>query len=495
MKSKIPDKWFYIPVILLGIYFIIRLVNQSKIISIFPLDYTNDIASYMAQLFFLGKCGFHNFCPYWYNGFITFKLTTPGWYFFTYPVYLITNNVQISAFISMILIYIIGFVLIWYFGKYFKFSKIKKISFFLFFFANAIAIGNFIRLGRLHGLLAWTIFIAFTFILLIYKDKQIDKKFFWIILPYSLIILTHQTVTILASLSLLSLFLIKNNLKEKLKIIAVLIISLAITTFWWVPYTKVFLTTKGADYALTATLLIFDKNHIAQNIATFLIPVIFWVIFYFYWKSYNKSKKELLFFIIPIILSILLFTRLLYFIPILKYVYPDSYNYLLILLSIFMFFKIDFSILRLKKLIPFLLALIVIVSIGVNIFYTPNFAEYTKLEKETITMLEKVSDPFLLIGSPSHTSYSNAYYAYAPVKLNLSTPGGWYPELKEKSYIDLLYSANSLLKEKNCGKLIEVIINLNATEIISFDEHCQTLKDCRFKLKEQSERVCLYEND
>src|SRR3989344_9622784 len=103
MKFNIKDYYLYFPILILGVYLIYRLIDQSQIISIFPLDKYNDWSSYMAQLYFLKECGFHNFCQYWYNGFISFQITQPGWYFFVYPLYLITNNVQITAYLSLII--------------------------------------------------------------------------------------------------------------------------------------------------------------------------------------------------------------------------------------------------------------------------------------------------------------------------------------------------------------------------------------------------------
>ena len=104
MKSKLKNGFLMPPIIILGIYFIIRLINQAKIISIFPLNLTNDITSYMSRLYFLFECGFHKLCPYWYNGFITFVNYAPGWTFFTAPIYFITKNIQLSTYISLILI-------------------------------------------------------------------------------------------------------------------------------------------------------------------------------------------------------------------------------------------------------------------------------------------------------------------------------------------------------------------------------------------------------
>ena len=107
-RLKFSEKFLYIPVVLLAINLIFRLIDQSKIIYTFPLDLVNDGSSYMALLYFLDNCGFHNLCPYWYNGFISFQLTPPGWYFFTYPLLLIFNNYQVAYFVSILLIFLLS---------------------------------------------------------------------------------------------------------------------------------------------------------------------------------------------------------------------------------------------------------------------------------------------------------------------------------------------------------------------------------------------------
>ena len=131
---RFKDKWLYFPVIILFIHFIYRLIDQSKILRIFPLDYTNDWASYMTQLFFLDKCGYYNFCPYWYNGIITFKSAPPGWYFFTFPLYKVTGSVLVAAFSSLIIMLILAFIAIYIFGRKNNFSFIKISAFFILFF-------------------------------------------------------------------------------------------------------------------------------------------------------------------------------------------------------------------------------------------------------------------------------------------------------------------------------------------------------------------------
>ena len=147
MSRTIPDKWLYFPIVVLGIYFIYRLINQSQMIFQFPVETTSDYGAQMAQLYFFAKYGFHQIVPNWYNGFKLFLFYPPGWYFFVFPIYLFTKNILFATFISVLLMFLICFITLYIFGKTQGFSLTKITTFFLLLFANAIAIGNYIRLG------------------------------------------------------------------------------------------------------------------------------------------------------------------------------------------------------------------------------------------------------------------------------------------------------------------------------------------------------------
>src|SRR3989338_1663432 len=114
MKKSLPSKWLAVPIVALAANFFWRLIDQSQLMRYFPLDFVNDISSYMAQLNFLKACGFLKFCPYWYNGFIAFKFTPPAWYFFTNPLYLLFGDVKVATYVSMVLIFVLAFVIIYY---------------------------------------------------------------------------------------------------------------------------------------------------------------------------------------------------------------------------------------------------------------------------------------------------------------------------------------------------------------------------------------------
>ncbi len=425
-KEKI---WIYAVIILLSIILIVRFFDQSNITQTFPLDYTNDMASYMAQLYFLSECGYHASCPYWYNGFTSFLMTMPGWYFFSLPLYFAISDIKVAFFISLVLIYVLSFIVFMIGGKGIGFSPLKSIAFFLLFLANAQAIGDFIRLGRVPELFAWLNFVIIAFAVLKYKNKPIRKNFLFLIIPLSVVLLSHQTVAILTLLTLLSLLIIK-AWKERIYILISIFISIIVTAFWWIPYLLGFSKTASINIVLTETLFIFSKHYLAQSLSSFIIPFIFIFIFFIYWKRKYYEKKELLFFIIPIILSILLFTRLITVIPLLRYIYPDVY------LLYFVFFA-SFMLLSLDSIKWFIIAgiiVFVIASVLISLFYTPWIMTQGELEKEAINSLDYINGSFLLLGADASRLYSRALYSYAGVYKNLSTPDGWYTAIVSPPY-------------------------------------------------------------
>lgn len=491
--KKIPDKYLYFPILILGVYFLFRLIDQSKMTYIFPLDKYNDWSSYMAQLFFLKECGFHNLCPYWYNGFINFQINQPGWYFFIYPLYLIINNVQITAFLSLLITYLLSFIAIYYNRIKLGLSKTKALALFLFLFANAIAIGNYIKVGKIHELFGWFNLIIIFIFLINYKDKKINKNFFFIIPFYFFAILSHQNSAIISSLALTGLFFIK-SFNEKIKIAIAALLTFIATSFWWIDYLKNFFSTTSRTIIVADTLRTINKATLNDNLASFIIPALFLIISYFYFKSVKHKKTEFLFLLPQIIISILLLTRLILLVPIINQVFPDAYNQFLLFFMMLMFFRIDFDLIKkYKSLIFFGLIFISIISVTLNIVFTPRFIEHTDLEKETISVFDSVDEKFVLVATPSRkTSYPNAYYSYAAIYHNLSAAGGWYPSATNPEYLKKIDSLDNILKSKNCSQFIENLDELNVKEIITYDEYCSFLSSCDLNKKVNKSRVCLY---
>jgi len=491
MKREFNDKWLYIPILILGVYLITRLINQSQLIWMFPLDKYNDWASYLAQMHFLKECGFHSFCPYWYNGFTAFQITQPGWYFFFYPLYLITKNVQLTGYLALIITLILSLIALYIGYKKLDLSKTKSLASFLFFFGNAIAIGNFVRLGKVHELFAWFNGIVIFLFLLYYKDKRLDKNFFFIIPFYFLAIITHQNLAIISSFAFLGLILIKNN-KERIKIIISMLISIFAASFWLIDYIKNFFSTTSKTIIVGSTLSKINVATYNDNIVATVIPLIFFITLYFYIKSIKNKKTEFIFLLPVSFVSFILLTRLIIFIPVLNHVFPDSYALFLLFFVIFMLFKIDYNLINKKYLIVGLIILS-LTSVALNEAFTPKFIKHTNLEEETISLFENVENKYIILGSPLRkTSYQNAYYSYAAIYYNLSTAGGWYPSATTPEYINKIENLDNLLKNKECSELKSSLNKLNVKEVITYEDNCKFLSECEFNKKVNKSRACLY---
>ena len=493
MSKKIPDKWLYIPIVLLGLYFLIRLIDQAKLMSIFPLDFANDIPAYMAYLFFLGECGFHKFCPYWYNGFITFKTFFPGWVFFTYPVYKLFGNILVSTYLSIILMYILSFIFIYILGKNEKFSITKRIAFFLFFFTNAINVGNFFKLGRVVSLFGFCIFLGVAMFVFYYRNNKLDKKFILFIPIYCFALLSHPQEAILSSIFIFSLFIIKKNVYEKIVIGLSVILSFIITSFWWIPFvlnlSEVSIMSRHQGEWLWAT----TGPYLLTSITSFAVSIIFFITFYYYWVSKNKSKKELLFFSPVIFLNILFFFRLTPLVPVLRNISPDPYNVFFIFFIIYFFFNTNpIRFKKIKCLLPYALIGIVIISVGISHFKTPYFIEHNQTNKDTLEILKSVDDMYIFINGYKD-SYSYAYYSYAPIYLNLSTPDGFYYHIISNDYFYRLRNIREKLFEENgCDTFRKEAEYFNISYIIGYESDCNILKDCDFNKKSEKDIICLY---
>lgn len=496
MKSKLSDKWFYILILILGIYFLIRLIDQSKLMWVFPLDYTNDLSSYMAFLFFFIKYGFREFIPHWYNGFILFKLYPPGWIFFTTPLYYLTKSIIMSTYLSLISMFILSFIFLFLLGKSQKISLIKIIAFFLILFANPISIGNFLRLGRVTSLFGWVIFLGLAVLMLHYKDKIIDKKFILFFIPiYFILMISHFSEMIISHFLILSLFLTK-RIKGKLIIVFCAIIGLILSApIWWFSFIVNMGKSGAGLYKLSERLLEFSGPWLWTNIASIIIPLVLFTTFYFYYKSKYNSKKELLFFSPILVLALLFITRLIIYVPIFNRIYPDEHMTFYIFFALFFFFKTKFKVYSnlIKKLLFIGLILVPILFVIISVVHTPFFIVPGDLEKETLSIFPMIEGKFLILESPSYTSYPNAYYAIGPIYYNLSTSAGWMHFLVSPEYDRIIRgSIQKNLKDKNCMNLLQELHYTNTTDVITYDLHCGTLKECGLKEVIRKNHVCLF---
>ena len=509
IKSKFLKYGFYFSSLILLVYGLIRFINMIKIMWIFPLDTTNDISSYMAMLHFFVQYGFHGFVPNWYNGFVLFSVYPPGWMFVVYPLYLIFKNVQIVAYVALIIQYLFGFLVVAVFGRNNDWSWLKVITFFSFLFLNVFAVGDFIRQLRLPAFFGFELLIALSLLLFYYKDRKVDFWFGIIFVPlFFALILVHQTEAILFSIFLIGFFLIK-SFKEKLFIFLNVVLGFIFSAFWWVPFLKYSSQLSIQSATFGNWLLDFDRLFLT-NLATILISITFFILF-FYWYLENRSYKNLLFFIPLLILNFLFLTRLVIFIPILKYVYPEPFTHLFIFLILYLFFTLNF-----EKIKPFLLNFIIILVFFIlpllfvilSHFNTPYYIEYTSEENEVLSLFKFISvdDKYYvvgveddnivqkrLIGDVTSSSYGLAYYSYGPIYFNFSSPVGWADIYASEEYMAEIQKTASFYNKKDCLSFKRGLFDLNTTKLITYGfDDFNFLSSC-FNLIEKQGNAYLFD--
>lgn len=500
-KSEIEDKWLYLAVILIGLFLIFKLYDSSKIISQFPLDQNNDLSSYIGQLHFLKQYGFHQNVPNWYNGFTSFLLYPPGWFFFTLPIYLISGNILLATYISNILIYLVGFLSIYLLKKFAKLSWAKALFLYLFAFANPIAVGNFIKLGRLPELLSFSLFIMLFAFFIYYKEKESTKGFILLSFLYAGILLTHPSFFVVSSFFIPSLFILKKG-NGKAWISAMFAFALLLASFWLIPFIKSSrqtALTQNIAFTGLSRLLDFRKEFFFDNLFSFILPVFFLACFYFYYKSLSSKdkRKEVLFYSIPLVFSLLFFFRIAAFIPVVNQPYPDSYNIFFIFLLIFFFVKTPIE--RFGKLIPlikFILVALPFLLIASSLLFVPNFRSHNNIDKEIVSVLPEINGKYLITNMPYPTSYY-AFYSYGAIYYNLSTPNGWYPQAVSKSLLEKIGGLQQEIgkQEPDCDKLSSLLRELEVSYIIADKKYCDRKNICNIlQQKDKKENICLFEH-
>lgn len=494
---EIPEKYFIFAVIVLGLYFLFRLLNQSQIITEFPIDdRANDYSSHIAKLYFLKEYGLHSHVPNWYNGnYQLLKYYSPGWYIFALPFIYLFNNSQIATYTSVILIYILLFLAVWFLGRLSGLSKVKIFALYLFTFANPVAIGYFLRLGKLPELFSWIWFLMLFSLLIYYKNKSLDKYFFLFFIPITIFLFySHLLFFVISNIFILSLFLIKSN-KERIMLILSMIIVLAFSLFFLVPFFNSIVGNSPID--INALERITYEERLTNRIGAFLTPLIFILVFVlFFWNADFKDRyirKELLFYLPIVLVAILLFTKILVYVPYLNKPESKSYDLMFLFLSSFLLMKIKLNEKQrfLRNLFLVSLILIPIFSVFLSLMVTSLFLHHPENVENALDLLKSVDGNLALMGVPDDV-HPGAVYSYGAVFYNITSISGWDISGISNEYIILLNQANTFLKTKSCNGLKISVSNLNIENIISSNDYCRFLESCNFNKIKQIENICLY---
>ena len=482
--------YLFIPaIIVFSAYFIYRLVDQSQMLWQFPLDFTNDWASYIAQLHFLKVCGFHAYCPYWFNGLTTFTLTPPGWFYFTLPLYALFGNILYATYSSMVIIFIISFVASIVLGQLNSLSKIKSILLFSVLFMNANIIGTYVRQGRITELFGLMLFYNFALLVFYYKDKLFTGKFILIPILLLLLILSNIPFAAIALILLAGLFLASNK-QQKFIIILSVIFPVAATAFWWLPFLHGLPASLAAhlENNFAGYLLHFNKDTLFINLAATIPAAIFLATVLILAVRQYLKKNDILFYLPILIIALLIISRAIVFIPILKSIYPDVYFSLFVFLTTYLFLQV-----RSRHKIILLALLFVtcaLLSIALSHYHTPYFASNTELQKDILSALPEINDKFLIL-TTNPEIYSKALYAYAAIYHAKSTPSGWHASINYELYQRLSLLGKTFMTA-DCTELKNKLHELSANEILSTGDTCNKLASCNFEKTYQKQQICIY---
>ena len=502
--EKIIEKLFYFSIILLGLYLLIRLINQSQVMWIFPLDFANDYSAHIAKIHFLVKYGFSTIVPNWFNGFPVLKYYHPLSAVYGSIISRIVGSPQVAIFLAMISFYIAGFFACYKIIKNFvkdSQAKVYSIILFLFIFANPIAIGYFLRIGKYAELMGFVILLCILNLFISNKEKELTAKFYIIFsILEGLLLLAHISVFIASLFLVLGFWLSRKGLKERISFFISFLVSLVLTSFWWIPFIfgmqKTFVS---SFYGLQRTMLSSYGGTFFDIFTSFLLPLIFVGIFVFYYKIEHIRKKEFYFYLPSLILGILIVFRIAAYLPWINRPIIDTYNnFFMILTAILLlnlFIRLEESVLvqklKLLNLIKIITAIAIIMGIILSINFTSFFPKYTQENKDLISTFEKINEKesIWLVG---FSSYSKAYYSYSAVHNNLYTPYGWGEESVPTEYRDKLQLVGIYYNNNECDNFKEVLKELKATKLIGYKDECLKIDKCEFNKLSHEKDICVY---
>ena len=487
------DRWIAFPGLLLLVYFLFRLVDYGKVIFFHPLsNIKHDFYSYAPLLYFLKECGFHQWCSFWYNGFTTFVAAPPGWYFFTYPFYIVTGHLRLAYYLSLVLIYVFMALVVLIGGKKIGMSPLQRITFFAFFVGNNVMI-NTLRLGRAPELFAWVFFLAAFFILYYFKDRPLTPHFYWIILPYTLVIFTYHSLAILLSFFVLGFFLV--HYRHFWKIVSVVFASFLLSAFWWFPLIlrldQLWLTHN--PIGVESWWMFTDFLHFT-SLGVIFLPLITFLTFFFYYRS-SGDRNDLFFFGPILFLLLLFFLGVLPFIPVFRHIFTNIFFALMIFLILVFVFSLDyrkFSFLSDRAIIS-LFFLAVSLTIFIGTFSSPLFDTPTKEQNDVLRALREAESPYMIVGSLSSLhSHRSAFYSYGALEFNLSTVEGHYPAEKDAPYLDGLTLLHRSFLEGDCRTFLHLTHSYGVRSYISYGEACEVLEECGLPYRTSFGEACLY---
>jgi uncharacterized membrane protein len=275
MDKKPVGIFFYLAVLVALFILLFVLISSSRMVYEFP---SSDFSSHLAKIYFMHDTGFGK-TPYWFSGYYPFLDYPPlssiiGAFFFS-----LTENIGLSLYLLMVLIVFLFFAGFLFLKSIKKWNFKETILFFLLFLANPVTSIWFFEVGRVTEFLAWASLIFIFGFVYRYKDIDLDAKFFWIVIPLSLSILSHPAIFFLSFFPLLVLFISKiKKPKQILFLAASVLIPLIITSFYWFPMLQERL---GHSYAFNLSETYFSNLLPVERFYAFLFPIAAFLFLFF----------------------------------------------------------------------------------------------------------------------------------------------------------------------------------------------------------------------
>jgi hypothetical protein len=440
----------------------------------------NDFMGTIAKIWFFSESKF-GISPYWYSGMHLFDLYPPFGIILAYFIYNIVGNLGASLFLEVfvfIIILLIGFFL---FGKLKGISKLDTFFLFLIFIINPITTSWFFKYGRTTEFSGWIFFVFVLYFAYRYKERSLDRYFPLIVIPMTLMLFSHPAPALMSSFPMLALLISKINKPEQfLAIILAILLSLLISSIWWLPMIKARST---GDYVNFVELRLSSKG------VGFLEYLIYPVLFTSLALYLIFSKKNSKYTAIPISALVIV-----YLVFVISLVTENK-----MLLSIF-----NTLSLRIFPIAIFLILVaetkkewlsnkrIIVVaalfSLGAIYFINPINYPYSTdnaLFGDSVKLLER-NEPGRFIAIYNDNYFPVTLYSYAPIYHNYTTPYGWFVQ-QESSELALLKKD---LESGDCNKINSAIKKLDVKLIIS--DQCEKLmNECKLMKIDNEKSVCL----
>jgi len=167
----------------------------------------------------------------------------------------------------------------------------------------------------------------------------------------------------------------------------------------------------------------------------------------------------------------------------------------LLFITLYMLMKINYEKTPklFKTLIIIALITLPIASVIASHLHTPYFTEHQEAEDKTIEMMKYVEGKVLIRDKPYTGVYQFPLYTYGAIHYDLKTPEGnnnfgtTTEEMNQK-----FWETYEALNNKDCGKIKTLMREIQAEEIISYHDYCETLEMCGLEKVREQDYVCLY---